>query len=503
MARKFFIGLDQGTTGTTALLLDERWQQVAVCNQEHSQIYPRPGWVEHDPAEIWNAMLSAADTAMKKAGVLPHEIACIGTDNQGETCMVWDRRTGRPIYNAIVWQDRRTAEYCDELNEKYGDMIREKTGLRPDAYFSATKIRWILDHVEGAREKAAAGELMAGTTDSYLIWKLTGGEAFITDASTAARTMMMNLKTGRWDPELLALYDIPASILPTITNSSEVYGHTASDLFSGARIPVASCITDALGAMLAQACLNRGDIKTTYGTGCFMYTNLGTTPRLSDNGLITVASWQINNKINYAFDGGVYIAGAAIQWLRDKMHLICNSAETEAIASSVRNTGDVYFVPAFAGLAAPHWDQYARGMIIGLTGGTSREHIVRATLESIAFQVYDNARVMEKDAGVVFSSMRADGGPVVNSFLMQFQADILGIPVDVPAITEMTPYGAAYLAALAVGEFSSIDDVRSCWKLGRRYEPKMSRDEREFRLSRWHKAVELSKGWALPNGKIF
>ena len=497
--KRYFIGIDQGTTGSTALLIDENWDVVASKNVEHMQIYPKPGWVEHDPVEIWNAIQTAAASVLREVGAEPEQIVSIGIDNQGETCMVWDKKTGAPVYNALVWQDRRTAEYADELNGKYGKMITEKTGLGPDAYFSATKIKWILDHVEGIRERAEKGELMAGTLDSYLIWRFTGGEAFITDTSTASRTMMMDLKKGQWDQELLDIYDIPRSILPEITNSSQIYGYTTPETFFGARVPVAACITDALAAMLAQGCLDKGDIKTTYGTGCFMYINLGDTVRYSQNGLITVSSWQVDNKINYAFDGGVYIAGAAVQWLRDKLRIIWNSAETENIASSVQDTGGLYFVPAFSGLAAPHWDQYARGMMIGITGGTSREHIVRAVLESIAFQVYDNAQVMEQDSGYSFSVMKAVGGPVVNRFLMQFQADILDAAVDVPVVTEMTAYGAAFLAALAVGEFDSIEDVRGCWKLGKRYEPGMGRMEREFRLEQWHRAVERCKNWEIPN----
>lgn len=497
--KRYFIGIDQGTTGSTALLIDEKWDVVAAKNVEHMQIYPKPGWVEHDPVEIWNAIQTAVAAVLREAGAEPEQIVSIGIDNQGETCMVWDKKTGVPVYNALVWQDRRTAGYADELNGTYGSMITEKTGLGPDAYFSATKIRWILDHVDGVRERAEKGELMAGTLDSYLIWRFTGGEAFITDTSTASRTMMMDLKKGQWDQELLDIYNIPRSILPEITNSSQVYGYTTPETFFGARVPVAACITDALAAMLAQGCLDKGDIKTTYGTGCFMYINLGDTVRYSQNGLITVSSWQVDNKINYAFDGGVYIAGAAIQWLRDKLRVIWNSAETETIAASVPDTGGLYFVPAFSGLAAPHWDQYARGMMIGITGGTTREHIVRATLESIAFQVYDNAQVMKQDSGYGFSVMKADGGPVVNRFLMQFQADILDAAVDVPVVTEMTAYGAAFLAALAVGEFNSIQDVRGCWKLGSRYEPKMGRMEREFCLEQWHRAVERCKNWEIPN----
>lgn len=499
--KRYFLGIDQGTTGTTALLIDESWAVVGRKNIEHTQIFPKPGWVEHDPLEIWDAVQRAAAQVLKEQGVLPCQVVSIGLDNQGETCLLWNKHTGMPVYNALVWQDRRTAGYADELKEAYGPMIREKTGLGPDAYFSATKLRWLLDNVPGARDAAARGELLAGTLDSYLIWRLTGGEAFVTDPSTASRTMMFNLRTLDWDPDLLALYGIPRQILPAIRNSSEVYGYTTADTFFGAKVPVAACITDALAAMLAQGCLDRGDLKTTYGTGCFMYANLGDRVRYSENGLLTVAAWQVKEQVTYAFDGGVYIAGAAVQWLRDKMRLISHSAESEAMALSVADTGNVYFVPAFSGLAAPHWDQYARGMIIGITGGTTREQVVRATLESIAFQVYDNARVMASDMGRAFSCMKVDGGPVVNKFLMQFQADILGVSVDVPVVTEMTGYGAAFLAALAVGEFDSLSDIRGCWRLATRYEPTMSQMEREFRLEQWHRAVELCKGWERPFGK--
>ena len=485
------------------LLIDEQWKVVATRNVEHTQIYPNPGWVEHDPEEIWEAIQKAVAGVLSDVGAKASQVVSIGIDNQGETCMVWDKNTGKPVYNALVWQDRRTAEYADELNEKYGKMIVERTGLGPDAYFSATKIKWILDNVEGVRAKIDKGEIMAGTLDSWLIWKFTGGEAFITDTSTASRTMMLDLKKGQWDPELLDIYNIPIEILPEVSDSSKVYGYTTPETFFGEKKPVAACITDALAAMLAQGCLDKGDLKTTYGTGCFMYTNLGDTVRYSENGLITVSSWQVDGKINYAFDGGVYIAGAAIQWLRDGLKIIEKSSQTEAMSLAVKDTGGVYFVPAFAGLAAPHWDQYARGMMIGITGGTKREHIVRATLESIAFQVYDNAMIMEKDSGYNFSLMKVDGGPVVTQFLMQFQADILGKEVQVPVVTEMTPYGAAFLAALACGEFNSIYDVRDCWELQRSYTPKMSNDEREYRIGEWHRAIERSKQWDLPGRRTF
>lgn len=496
--KRYFLGIDQGTSGSTALLTNESWDVVAQKTVSHKQIYPHPGWVEHDPEEIWQAIQTAVADVLNQVGASAAQIVSIGIDHQGETCTVWDKKTGEPIYNALVWQDRRTAEYADELNDKYGDFIMERTGLGPDAYFSATKVKWILDNVEGARERVKKGELMAGTLDTWLIWRFTGGGAFITDTSSASRTMMMDIKKGEWDQELLDIYDIPRQILPEIVNSSQIYGHTKPDTFFGAEVPVAACITDALAALMAQACLDKGDIKTTYGTGCFMYLNLGEEMKYSKNGLITVSAWKINDKITYAYDGGVYIAGAAVQWVRDNMRFVSNSAETEQIALSMKDTGGVYFVPAFAGLAAPHWDQYARGMMIGLTGGTTSEQIVRATLESIAFQVYDNAQVMKLDSGYDFTSMKVDGGPVANRFLMQFQADLLGKPVEVPVVEEMTAYGAAFLAALAVGEFDSVEDVRKCWKLQCMYEPKMSVDEREFRIEQWHRAVERCKNWEIP-----
>ena len=495
--KRYFLGIDQGTTGTTTLLIDEKWNVVASKNIEHKQIYPKPGWVEHDPLEIWDAVLAGVDHVLKQENIKASQIVCIGLDNQGETCAIWDKKTGRPLHNALVWQDRRTAGYADELGEKHGDYIRNTTGLMADAYFSGTKFRWLLDNVEGAREKAAKGELMAGTLDAYLIWRLTGGAAHITDPSTASRTLMLDLAKGQWDDKMLGILNVPKTILPEITDSSKIYGYTDPDIFFGEKIPVAAGITDALAALLAQACLDPGDIKTTYGTGCFMYINLGNTPVLSKNGLITVCAWSVNGKRTYAFDGGVYIAGAAIQWLRDKLKIISSSAESEEMAVRSDGNGGVYFVPAFSGLAAPHWDQYARGMMIGITGGTTREQIVRATLESIAFQVYDNAQVMKIDSGRQFTRMKADGGPVVNKFLMQFQADLLGTPVDIPVVTEMTAYGAAFLAALAVGEFGSVEDIRNCWKLQSRYEPKMSADEREFRISEWHRAVERCKNWEI------
>ena len=495
MARKFYLGLDQGTTGTTALLLDENWKVAARGYKEHTQIFPNSGWVEHDPMEIWDAMLDSIDMALKEAGADSHEIACIGLDNQGETCMIWDKNTGKPVYNAIVWQDRRTARYADQLASQAGKMIREKTGLVVDAYFSATKIKWILENVPGVAERAKAGDLIAGTLDSWMIWKLTHGHVHVTDYSTASRTMMLNIHTGQWDDEILAAMDIPKNILPEICDSSTVYGYTDPLDFFGVKIPISGSAVDQQAALFGQTCFTSGSVKTTYGTGCFMLMNTGNKPVYSENGLLTTVAWGLNKKITFALDGGIYIAGAAVQWLRDKLKLIAKASETEAMAVEAGNNGGVFFVPAFAGLAAPHWDQYARGTIVGLTGGATKEQIVRATLESVAYQVKDNLDVMNLDSKIPIKIMRVDGGMVANNFLMQFQADILGIPVDVPVITETTALGAAYLAAYGIGEFKNVDELKSKWQLAKRFEPKMSADERESLIHHWHKAVERSKDW--------
>ncbi len=495
MAKKYYLGLDQGTTGTTALLLDESWNVAARGYKEHTQIYPESGWVEHDPMEIWDAILESINMAIKEAGIESNQIACIGLDNQGETCMVWDKNTGKPVYNAIVWQDRRTARYADQLAEQYGERIRQKTGLVIDSYFSATKIKWILENVDGAMAKAKAGDLIAGTLDSWMIWKLTHGNVHITDQSTASRTMLLNIHTGVWDDEILEMVGIPKSVLPEIRDSAEIYGYTDPLDFFGVKIPISGSVVDQQAALFGQACYTPGTVKTTYGTGCFMLMNTGDKPVYSENGLLTTVAWGLDKKMTFALDGGVYIAGAAVQWLRDKLQIITNSAQTEEMAASVANTGGVFFVPAFAGLAAPHWDQYARGTIVGLTGGTTKEQIVRATLESVAYQVKDNLDVMNTDAGIPIQVMRVDGGMVANNLLMQFQADILGIPVDVPVITETTALGAAYLAAFGTGEFKSLDELTSKWKLGRRFEPTMSADQRESLLYNWHRAVERAKAW--------
>ncbi len=495
MTKRYYLGMDQGTTGTTTLLLNENWELVARGYKEHSQHYPNPGWVEHDPMEIWDGVRSSISMALNTAGAKPEEIACIGIDNQGETVMLWDKETGVPVYNAIVWQDRRTARYADRLTEEYGGQIREKTGLMIDAYFSATKIKWIIDHVDGVKERIRAGKILAGTLDSWVIWKMTHGKVHVTDASTASRTMLMNIHTGKWDQDILDIFGIDRKILPEICDSSMVYGNTDPLDFFGASIPIAGSVVDQQAALFGQACYSPGAIKCTYGTGCFMLMNTGDKPVYSKNGLLTTVAWRLGGKTTFALDGGIYITGAATQWLRDGLKIINDASETEQMAYEAKSNGGVYFVPAFAGLAAPHWDSYARGTIIGITGGTTREQIVRATLESTAYQVKDNLDVMNMDASIPIQIMRVDGGAVANQFLMQFQADLLGIPVDVPVINDTTPLGAAYLAALGIGDFNSVSDLADKWKLSKRYEPKMSVDERETLLYNWHKAVDRAKNW--------
>ncbi|MCH7680945.1 glycerol kinase GlpK [candidate division KSB1 bacterium] len=494
MSKRYYLGVDQGTTGTTALIFDQEWDICGKGYTEHTQYYPKPGWVEHDPIEIWHKTKESVAMALDKAGLKAQDLRVMGLDNQGETCMVWDKNTGEPIYNAIVWQDRRTARAADKLKEECGNLITQKTGLPVDAYFSALKIKWILDNVENAWKKVEKGELLVGTLDTWLLWKMTGREIYVTDPSTASRTMLFNLHTSQWDDEILEIIGIPRSILPEIRESVEIYGYTCTD-FLEARIPIAGGVVDQAAALFGQACFGKGSVKTTYGTGCFMLMNTGNKPVFSQNGLITTAVWSMDKSITFALDGGVYIAGAAIQWLRDGLGIIDEAAETEALAQSVPDTGGVLFVPAFTGLAAPYWDQYARGMMIGITGGTTRAHIVRATLEAIAFQVAENLAVMRKDSGMPIDLMRADGGAVVNQFLMQFQADILGIPVDVPVIHETTALGVAYLAALGIGDFDNLDEISSKWKLSQRYEPAITEDHRHQLMHQWQRAVARSQKW--------
>lgn len=493
--KKYYLGLDQGTTGTTVLVFDENWNSVSRGYKEHKQYYPQAGWVEHDPIEIWTAILDSVKMATDEAGITPSDLACIGLDNQGETVMLWDNLTGQPVCNAIVWQDRRTARMVDEIAKTHGDVIREKTGLIPDAYFSGTKIKWIIENVEGVREKIANNRICAGTLDSWMIWKLTHGRTFVTDPSTASRTMLFNIHTADWDDEILEILNIPRSILPEIRNSAEIYEYTDPLDFFGAKIPISGSVVDQQAALFGQTCFDAGAVKTTYGTGCFMLMNTGDKPVYSENGLLTTVAWGLDGKLSFALDGGIYITGAAVQWLRDGLKIIDTAPQSEALATAVKDSGGVFFVPAFAGLAAPHWDQYARGMMIGITGGTTREHVVRATLESIAYQVKDNFDVMEKDSGIKIERMAVDGGTTNNDFLMQFQADILGIPVEVPVINDTTALGAAYIAAYGIGEFSDLNDLKKNWKLKKRFEPNMSADQRESLLYEWHRAVERCKNW--------
>ncbi len=497
--KKFFIGLDQGTTGTTSLLLDDEWNVVSQGYKEHTMIYPQPGWVEQDPWEMLSAALGSFSMALKNANINTRQIASIGLSNQGESCIIWNRKTGKPVYNIIVWQDKRTSAYADALAQQAGDMILEKTGLIVDAYFSATKLKWIIDNVPSVAEQMENHELLAGTLDSWLIWNLTGGRIHITDYSTASRTMLFNIHTGQWDDEILSLLGIPKNILPEICDSAMVYGHTDPNVFFGVSIPVSGSVTDQQAALFGQNCYAPGSTKTTYGTGCFMLMNTGDKLVKSANGLLTTVAWKLEDRMTFALDGGIYIAGAAIQWLRDKLNFFSNNSETETMSQAVESNGGVFFVPAFTGLAAPYWDQYARGMIIGLTGGTTKKHIVRATLESIAYQVKDCLDAMESDTGIPVTIMNVDGGMVNNRFLMQFQADILNIPINVPSITESTALGAAYLGAFGIGEFTCPDEIDGLQSLACCYEPNMSDDHRQTLLHLWHEAVKRSIGWNKTN----
>lgn len=488
----FILALDQGTTSSRAILFDNAGTIVKTAQREFTQHYPKPGWVEHDPEEIWRTQLEVAREAAEG-----HNIAAIGITNQRETTIIWDNETGKPIHNAIVWQDRRTSKFCDELRaEGFDKTISDKTGLVTDAYFSGTKIKWILDNVEGARERAEAGKLAFGTIDSYLVWKLTGGRLHITDVSNASRTMIYDIHKRWWSTTITNRFGIPMAMLPQVVSSSMVYGETDSEMF-GTSIPIAGIAGDQQAATFGQACYEPGLSKQTYGTGAFMLMNTGTEPRKSDNNLLTTVAWRIGEEpTQYCLEGSVFIAGAAVQWLRDEMKLISTAAESEGIAKSVASTDGVYVVPAFVGLGAPYWDQYARGAVMGLTRGTGRAHIVRATLESIAYQTRDVVDAMKADSGLDLPALRVDGGAVANDFLMQFQADILGVPVQRPAVTETTALGAAYLAGLAVGYWQSQDEIAQKWRVESTFEPQMSDDQRESLYKGWQKAVERSMAWA-------
>ena len=493
--KEYILALDQGTTSSRSIVYDHGGKIVASSQKEFSQVYPEPGWVEHDPEEIWSTQMETAFEALANAGAEARNIAAAGITNQRETTLVWNRKTGRPIYNAIVWQDRRTSGMCDGLKDRgLETLVREKTGLVIDAYFSSTKLKWILDHIEGAREKAAAGELAFGTVDSWLIWKLTGGRVHVTDASNASRTMLFNIHTLSWDRELLGIFEIPESMLPGVRSSSEIYGHTAPELL-GASIPIAGIAGDQQAAAFGQMCLAEGSVKSTYGTGCFILCNTGDQPVKSGNNLITTVAWQIGGRTTYALEGSIFTGGAVVQWLRDGLGIIKDSAGVEDLAGTVEDNGGVYFVPAFTGLGAPHWDQYARGIIAGLTRGVTAGHIARAALESIAFQVNDIIRSMENDAGIRIRELKVDGGAAANDLLMQFQADLIGIPVIRPDSIETTALGACYLAGLAVGFWEGAEQIRGQWAMDRKFEKKINDADRDALISGWEKAVERARNW--------
>ncbi len=489
------LALDQGTTSSRAIVFDHAGHIVSVAQQEFRQIFPKAGWVEHDPEEIWTTQLAVARQALEQAGLSAADVAAIGITNQRETTVVWDRSTGKPIHNAIVWQDRRTAGFCDSLKAAgHGPAIQQKAGLVIDAYFSGSKLRWLLDNVPGARARAERGELAFGTIDSWLTWKLSNGSLHVTDASNASRTMLYNIVTGDWDDDLLGWLGVPRAVLPVVHGSAEVLGCTADGLFAG-RIPIAGIAGDQQAALFGQQCFERGLAKNTYGTGCFMLMNVGRQPVASKHQLLTTVGWRIGANTDYAFEGSVFIGGAVVQWLRDGLGIISSSADVEALAASVPDSGGVYLVPAFTGLGAPHWDQYARGLVAGITRGTTKAHLARAALEGIAFQVADVLDVMKADSGVTLDELRVDGGAAANGLLMQFQADILGVPVARPKVIETTALGAAFLAGLAVGFWSSPADLRHAWEIDRRFEPHMSADEAASRRRRWTKALERAKEW--------
>jgi len=495
MENKLILALDQGTTSSRAILFNHDGEIVTISRKTFEQIFPQPGWVEHDPNEIWSSQISVAAEVIAKTGITGNQIAAIGITNQRETTIVWDRETSEPVYNAIVWQDRRTAKYCDELKTAgHAEMIQKKTGLVLDAYFSGTKVKWILDNVPGAREKAEQGKLCFGTVDTWLIWKLSRGALFMTDVSNASRTLLMNIHTLEWDTELLALFDIPKAMLPQIKQSSEIYGETCTTLFAS-KIPIAGVAGDQQAALFGQLCTEPGMVKNTYGTGCFMLMNTGEKPVYSKNNLLTTVAWQINNKTTYALEGSVFAGGAVIQWLRDGLKIINNTEEIEPLATSVPDNGGVYFVPALTGLGAPHWDQYARGAILGITRGTTNAHIARAAVEGIAYQVYDLAKAMEADFGQESKELRVDGGASSNDLLMQFQSDIFNFNVIRPKTLETTALGAAYLAGLAVGYWKNIDELQNQWSVDRVFTHQQPKNEVDKLLKNWNRAIGRSSNW--------
>ena len=493
---KYVMALDAGTTSNRSILFNEKGEICSVAQKEFTQYFPKPGWVEHDANEIWSSQLGVAVEAMNKIGAAAEDIAAIGITNQRETAVVWDKSTGEPVYHAIVWQCRRTAEYCDELKEKgYTEMFRKKTGLIIDAYFAGTKIKWILDNVEGAREKAENGELLFGTVETWLIWKLTKGAVHVTDYSNASRTLLFNINTLEWDKEILEIMDIPEAMLPKALPSSCVYGHADSSFLGGAR-PIAEAAGDQQSALFGQTCFRPGDAKNTYGTGCFLLMNTGEKPVFSENGLVTTIAWGLDGKVYYALEGSIFVAGAAIQWLRDEMRLIDSAMDSEYMARKVSDTNGCYVVPAFTGLGAPHWDQYARGTIVGLTRGVNKYHIIRATLESLAYQVNDVLNAMEADSEIPLSALKVDGGASANDFLMQTQADIINAPVKRPRCIETTAMGAAYLAGLAVGYWKDKEEVVKNWAMDREFTPQIEEEARIKKIKGWEKAVKYAYGWA-------
>ena len=493
---KYVMALDAGTTSNRCILFNEKGEMCSVAQREFTQYFPQPGWVEHNADEIWASQLGVAVEAMNKIGASAEDIAAIGITNQRETAIVWDRNTGEPVYHAIVWQCRRTSGYCDSLKEKgLTDAFRQKTGLVIDAYFSGTKVKWILDNVEGARERAEKGELLFGTVETWLIWKLTKGNVHVTDYSNASRTMLFNINTLEWDEEILKELDIPRSMLPEVKPSSCVYGVCDSS-FLGGEIPIAGAAGDQQAALFGQTCFKPGEAKNTYGTGCFLLMNTGEKPVFSKNGLVTTIAWGLDGKVNYALEGSIFVAGAAVQWLRDEMRIIDSSADSEYMAKKVKDTNGCYVVPAFTGLGAPHWDQYARGTIVGITRGVNKYHIIRATLESIAYQTYDVLEAMKADSGIELAALKVDGGASANDFLMQVQADIINAPVNRPVCVETTAMGAAYLAGLAVGYWISKEDVIKNWAIDKNFEPTLDDNDRNDRIKGWNKAVKYAYGWA-------
>lgn len=494
--KKYIMALDQGTTSCRCILYDRQGRIASMAQKEFRQIYPKAGWVEHDAMEIWSTQMGVAQEALLMINGTYKNVEAIGITNQRETTVVWDKHTGEPVYNAIVWQCRRTAEYCDELKEKgLEETFKKKTGLLIDAYFSATKLRWILENVEGARDKAQRGDLLFGTIETWLIWKLTGGKVHITDYSNASRTMMFNISRLQWDEEILRILDIPACMLPQPRPSSQVYGMTDSNLFGGP-ILISGAAGDQQSALFGQTCFHEGEAKNTYGTGCFLLLNTGEKPVYSDNGLLTTIAWGLDGKVNYALEGSIFVSGAAVQWLRDEMEIIHNAAESEKMAASVPDSNGLYVVPAFVGLGAPYWDPYARGAVLGITRGANKNHLVRATLESMAYQTNDLIQVMVKDTGKDLVALKVDGGASANNFLMQFQCDILDRPVLRPQCIETTSLGAAYLAGLACGYWNSKEDILENWQIDREFKPDMGEKRRKERLEGWEKAVKCVLGWA-------